>query len=378
MIKKKKVIIGLSGGVDSSVAALLLLKEGYDVEAVFMRNWDSLINNDIEGNPNLNNKVCPQEEDYMDAVKVAEKLNIKLHRVDFIEEYWNKVFLYFLDEYKKGRTPNPDIMCNKEIKFKSFIDYAKDLNYDYIAMGHYAIMDHKNNHKLLKAKDLNKDQTYFLCYLSKKQLEKVLFPIGHLTKQEVRKIAKENDLITYNKKDSTGICFIGERHFKEFLHNYLPTKRGNIININNNKIIGTHDGLMYYTLGQRKGLNIGGLKDYPNLPWFVVKKDLDNNILYVAQGNDDILYSNKLIMEDVNFIEDEKDIDYDNITAKFRYRQPDIKVNLKKLDNNLYEISYPSKSRAVTPGQICCLYNYDICLGGGIIKEIYIDNQKIN
>lgn len=371
---KKKVILGLSGGVDSSVCAYLLLKDGYDVEAVFMRNWDSTTNNDILGNPDLLEDVCPQEKDYQDALKVCEALNIKLHRVDFIEEYWNKVFMYFLNEYKKGRTPNPDIMCNKEIKFKAFIEYSKKFNYDYIAMGHYAIIDHTDNHKLKKGIDSNKDQSYFLSYLTKNQLKDVLFPIGKYKKEEIRKIALENNIPTASKKDSTGICFIGERNFKDFLKNYLPANKGDIVNIEDNEIIGFHYGLMNYTIGQRKGLNIGGNNKYKQDAWFVVTKDLDKNILYVVQNYyHPLLYSNRLIMEDVNIIENT--YNENNLTAKFRYRQEDVKVNINILNNNLVEVLYPSKSRAVTKGQICCIYENDVVVMSGIIKEVYNDNE---
>ena len=275
----KKVVIGMSGGVDSSVAAILLKKQGYDVIGLFMRNWDSSINNDILGNPDLNSDICPQEKDYNDALKVCEKIGIPLHRIDFVKEYWDYVFTYFLDELKRGRTPNPDIMCNKYIKFDMFAKEARKLGADYIATGHYARL---KDGKLLRGIDQNKDQTYFLSQLSSKQLENVLFPIGDLEKPEVRKIANEYDLITANKKDSTGICFIGERNFSKFLSNYLPNQTGDIVNIETNEVIGKHVGLMYYTIGQRKGLNIGGNSDRI----FVVGKNLDKNILYVADGDD--------------------------------------------------------------------------------------------
>ncbi|MDD5980013.1 MAG: tRNA 2-thiouridine(34) synthase MnmA, partial [bacterium] len=232
MFKLKKVVVGISGGVDSSVAAALLLEEGYEVIGLFMRNWDSLVNNDIKGNPTLNNDICTQEQDYNDAKKVCEKLGIELHRIDFVKEYYDYVFKYFLEELKKGRTPNPDVMCNRYIKFDLFVKEAKKLGADYIATGHYARMI---DGMLYKAIDLNKDQTYFLAGVTKKQLENVLFPVGELTKDKVRKIAEKYDLITAHKKDSTGICFIGERNFKNFLENYLPNKPGDIINLDDNK-----------------------------------------------------------------------------------------------------------------------------------------------
>lgn len=355
-----KVVIGISGGVDSSVAALLLKQQGYEVIGLFMRNWDSTINNDYLGNPNLDNDICPQEQDYNDALKVCQKLDIPLHRVDFVKEYWDFVFTYFLDELKKGRTPNPDIMCNKYIKFDLFIEKAKELGADYIATGHYARVENGN---LLRAKDLNKDQSYFLAYVGKDKFKNVLFPIGDLEKPKVRKIAVEAGLATASKKDSTGICFIGERNFTKFLENYLPNQPGKIINIETNEVVGEHIGLMYYTLGQRRGLNLGGNEDKS----YVVKKDLETNILYVARGDENkYLYSNTAIIEDFNFLTDLKP---EKCTTKFRYRQKDIPVNVEYLDNNMIKLTYEG-AKAVTPGQFCVLYLNDICLGGGIIKEV--------
>ena len=362
-----KVIVGMSGGVDSSVAALLLLKQGYEVEGLFMRNWDTSLNGDFLGNPDLNNDICPQEQDYNDALKVCEKLNIKLHRIDFVKEYWDYVFTYFLDELKKGRTPNPDIMCNKYIKFDMFAKEAKKLGADYIATGHYAKI---KDGKLYKAVDKNKDQTYFLSQVSKKQLENVLFPLGELTKPEVRKIAEENDLITARKKDSTGICFIGERNFKHFLENYLPNQPGDIVNIETNKTLGKHEGLMYYTIGQRRGLNIGGTKER----LFVAGKDLDNNILYVAEGDENkYLLSTKALIEEVNLLDELPK----KCQAKFRYRQQDNDIETEIIDSTHILVKYPQGIKAVTPGQACVLYNKDECLGGGIIKEVYNENGKI-
>lgn len=372
----KKVILGLSGGVDSSVALKVLKDDGYHVEAMFMRNWDSLTNHDILGNPDIDNEVCPQEMDFQDAQKVALELDIPLHRVDFIEEYWDTVFSYFLNEYKKGRTPNPDIMCNKYIKFNAFLKKACELGADYIAMGHYARVKHlEQKSYLLRGIDENKDQTYFLCMLKQDQLRKALFPIGNLTKPEVRKIAKDAKLSTALKKDSTGICFIGERNFKQFLKNYLPAQPGNMVTVDG-KIIGTHDGLMYYTIGQRKGLGIGGSKDFANGAWFVCGKDLEKNELIVGQGHDSIyLESNWCIASDVNWI---TDIPLENreYTAKFRYRQKDIPVRIEFLNDNQIKVLYDGLCRAVTPGQAVVIYDQEICLGGAIIDEVYYNKER--
>lgn len=357
----KTVVIGISGGVDSSVAALLLKEQGYNVIGLFMRNWDSAINNDYLGNPNLENSICPQEEDYNDAKDVCDKLGIPLHRVDFVQEYWDNVFTYFLDELKKGRTPNPDVMCNKYIKFDLFLEKAFELGADYVATGHYArIVDGK----LARAVDLNKDQSYFLAYVNKDKFKNVLFPIGELEKPEVRRLAVEAGLVTAKKKDSTGICFIGERNFSKFLENYLPNQPGDIININTNEKVGEHIGLMYYTIGQRRGLNLGGNASKS----YVALKDLENNILYVASGDENnYLYSTSAIIEDFNFLTDER---LDTCTCKFRYRQKDIDVKVEYLENNCLKVTYES-AKAVTPGQFCVLYNEEICLGGGIIKEVF-------
>ncbi len=363
----KKVVIGMSGGVDSSVAAIILKKQGYDVIGLFMRNWDSTINNDYLGNPNLANNICPQEEDYNDAKAVCDKLGIPLHRIDFVKEYWDYVFTYFLDELKKGRTPNPDIMCNKYIKFDYFIKKAKELGADYIATGHYARM--KDGY-LLRGVDDNKDQTYFLSQLSHEQLEYVLFPVGDLVKTEVRKIAEEYDLVTAKKKDSTGICFIGERNFKKFLENYLPNQPGDVIDIDTGKKVGEHIGLMYYTIGQRKGLDIGGFKD----KMFVVGKDLNKNILYISFGEDTkYLISNSCIIDTVNF---NCNLRPTECTAKFRYRQKDYPVKLEYLDNGEILVSYDNV-KSVTPGQACVFYLDEKCLGGGIIKEVRYNNEKL-
>lgn len=362
-----KVVIGMSGGVDSSVAAYLLKKEGYEVIGLFMRNWDASVNNDILGNPTLNNNICPQEQDYNDAKKVCDKLNIPLHRIDFVKEYWDYVFTYFLNELEKGRTPNPDIMCNKYIKFDLFIKEAKRLGADLIATGHYARKDGKY---LLRGVDSNKDQTYFLSQLNENQLSNVLFPVGDLNKDEVRKIANEIELSTANKKDSTGICFIGERNFKQFLSNYLPNKEGNIVNIETNEVLGKHIGLMYYTIGQRRGLDVGGTTD----KLFVVGKDLNKNILYVCEREDnEYLYSDSCIVEQVNF---NCELRPTECTAKFRYRQKDNDVKIEYLNNGELLVRYDNV-KSVTPGQACVLYVGDKCIGGGIIKEVRKNNKKL-
>ena len=356
----KTVVVGMSGGVDSSVAAILLKEQGYKVIGLFMRNWDSTINNDYLGNPNLNNNICPQEEDYNDALSVCEKIGIPLHRVDYVKEYWDNVFTYFLDELKKGRTPNPDVMCNRYIKFDLFYKKAKELGADYIATGHYAkIIDGK----LYRAKDKNKDQSYFLAYVNKDIFKDVLFPLQDIEKPKVREIASKYGLITAKKKDSTGICFIGERNFAKFLKNYLPNQEGLIMDIETNKVMGKHNGLMYYTIGQRKGLNLGGNSDRT----FVVKKDLDKNILYVCSGDENkYLFSNKAIITDFNFLTDKKTI---KCTCKFRYRSMDVTCQVKYLDNNAIELNYHN-AKAVTPGQFCVLYDGELCLGGGIIDKV--------
>lgn len=363
----KTVVIGMSGGVDSSVAAIILKEQGYNVIGLFMRNWDSSLNNDFLGNPNLNNNICPQEEDYNDALKVCEKLEIPLHRIDFVKEYWDYVFTYFLDELKKGRTPNPDIMCNKYIKFDMFIKEARKLGADYIATGHYARL---KDGKLLRGVDNNKDQTYFLSQLNQNQLKNVLFPIGDLEKPKVRELALKYDLITAKKKDSTGICFIGERNFKQFLENYLPNIPGDIIDIETNEVIGKHVGLMYYTIGQRKGLNLGGNEDRT----FVVGKNLDKNVLYVAHGdNNKYLFTDSALIEQMNWISTKRP---HKCSAKFRYRQQDNDVEIEILDDEHILVHYPQKVKAVTPGQACVLYDKEECLGGGIIKEVYQNGVK--
>ncbi|RBP41547.1 tRNA (5-methylaminomethyl-2-thiouridylate)-methyltransferase [Garciella nitratireducens DSM 15102] len=370
MIMNKKpedtrVIMGMSGGVDSSVAALLLKQKGYDVIGVFMKNWDE---SDEDG-------VCTATEDYEDVQAVCNQIDIPYYTVNFEKEYWDRVFTYFLEEYKKGRTPNPDVMCNKEIKFKAFLDYALKLGADYIATGHYCQVDfQEGEYRLLRGADLNKDQTYFLCALNQYQLSKSLFPIGHLNKKQVRQIAEEYGLKTAKKKDSTGICFIGERNFREFLSRYLPAQPGEIRTLDG-EVKGRHSGLMNYTLGQRRGLGIGG--EGTGEPWFVVDKDLENNILYVVQGDKHpALYSYGLIANEVNWIsKKEKPFSFE-CTAKFRYRQPDQKVKVQLLENNSCKVIFDQPQKAVTPGQVVVFYQGQVCLGGGIIDKILKEDKE--
>lgn len=374
---KKRVALGLSGGVDSAVAAYLLKEQGFEVIGIFMRNWDSQLNNDILGNPTNDEEICTQEQDYNDAKAVAKHLGIELKRVDFIKEYWDKVFTYFIDEYKKGRTPNPDILCNKYIKFKSFLDYAKTFDVDYIATGHYARVEHHDGQDsvMLKGIDNNKDQTYFLCQLNQTQLQASLFPLGEIEKTEVRRIAKELNLPVANKKDSTGICFIGERDFKEFLQNYIPAKSGKMVDIETGNVIGEHIGIMYYTIGQRKGLGIGG----PGDAWFVVGKDYEKNVLYICQGDqNDWLLSDGALITDVNWIPTNKPEETIEVNAKFRYRQKDNPIKLKFIDENTVLLEFINPVKAVTPGQAAVFYDGDVCLGGGTIEKVYKDGKELD
>ncbi|WP_348736898.1 tRNA 2-thiouridine(34) synthase MnmA [Spiroplasma endosymbiont of Ammophila pubescens] len=373
----KKVVVGLSGGVDSSVSLYLLQQAGYDVEGLFMRNWDSQLNNDILGNKAINNVICPQELDYNDAVNVSKTLQVPLHRVDFIKEYWEYVFKHFINEYQKGRTPNPDILCNKYIKFDYFLNYAiNNYHADFIAMGHYAQVrfnEKLQEYQLLQGIDRDKDQTYFLSQLNQGQLSKTFFPLGNLTKKEVREIASAQNLSTANKKDSTGICFIGERDFKNFLQNYIPNQNGNIVDIETKEVVGHHNGVMYYTIGQRRGLNLGGMSE----PYFVAGKNVENNILYVAKSSEEKwLYSTSCIITDVNWINTLHEKEF-NCTAKFRYRQKDIPVKVTVLSDNKCLVQFATKVKAITPGQAAVFYDDEVCLGGGVINDVYLDNQKL-
>ncbi len=354
----KTVVVGMSGGVDSSVAALILKKQGFNVIGLYMNNWEE---KDECG-------ACTGEEDFADVRRVANAIGIPYYSVNFAKEYMDRVFSYFLEEYKAGRTPNPDVLCNREIKFKDFKEKAMSLGADYIATGHYCdILHDGDTHYLLKAKDQSKDQTYFLNQLSQSQLDKVLFPLGKMDKSEVRKIAEENGLATATKKDSTGICFIGERNFRNFLLNYIPAKKGKIMTYDG-KVLGEHLGLMYYTIGQRKGLGIGGQIGDDGGRWFVIEKDLKNNILYVAHGAEDRLYSKGLIMNSCNWIPAPPKEKEFTCTAKFRYRQPEQECKVYIHPDHI-EVEFKEKQRAITEGQFAVFYQGDKCIGGGVIEK---------
>jgi tRNA-specific 2-thiouridylase len=377
--KKIKVMIGLSGGVDSAVAAHLLIKQGYEVAGGFMRNWDAIANGDFLGNPTLNESQCPQEKDYEDALKVAEKLGIPLYRIDFVKEYWDYVFSYFLDEYKLGRTPNPDIFCNKYIKFDKFLNFALENGFDMIATGHYAkrVEVEDGRVEMHRSFDQNKDQTYFLSQVSQEQLQKCLFPLEGISKDEVRRIARELDLDIANKKDSTGVCFIGERNFKQFLNNYLPAQRGDIVDIKTGNIVGKHDGVLYYTLGQRRGLGIGGIHGIDPISWFVVSKNVQKNILYVAQGDEnEYLNSDVAIIKMVNWTIKERPSEPIKVGVKFRYRQKDQGCTLEFVSNDTVKLVYDAPYKAVTPGQAAVFYIGEACVGGGIIDKIYYRGRE--
>ena len=352
----RKVIVGLSGGVDSSVAALRLIEQGWQVEGLFMKNWEEDDDTDY----------CNAAEDLADAQAVAEILGIRLHTVNFATEYWDRVFEYFLAEYRAGRTPNPDVLCNREIKFKAFLDYALDLGSDRIATGHYAGVDCDDTGcRLLRAHDDNKDQTYFLYMLGQRALRHTLFPLAELDKRDVRALAERAGFPNHKKKDSTGVCFIGERRFREFLSRYLPANPGEI-RTPDGRVIGAHQGLMYYTLGQRQGLGIGGVADAPDEPWYVVGKDLQDNVLTVAQGHDNpLLYRDRLSATQVFWV-DRPPPSPAHLMARCRHRQP-LQACTVTLQDDILRVHFDAPQRAITPGQSVVLYDDAVCLGGGII-----------
>ena len=359
MKKNKTVVVGMSGGVDSSVSAYLLKQQGYNVIGLFMINWEE------------ENGQCTSEADYEDVKRVCNAIGIPYYSVNYSKQYYERVFTEFLEQYKKGNTPNPDVLCNKEIKFGPFLEQAEKLGADFIATGHYAEKIEKNGKFFLKkSTDLNKDQTYFLNQLNQKQLSKVLFPLANITKPEVRKIAEQLELSTAKKKDSTGICFIGERNFKQFLKTYLPYQKGDIVTQSGEKV-GTHDGLMFYTIGQRRGLGLGGRASGNGERWFVLEKNLEKNQLVVSQGEDDALFSKALIAEKFNFIPEVPQEKTFLAFAKFRYRQPDQEVVVHILENGKVKIEFLSKQRAITKGQYAVIYDKEgFCLGGGEITDV--------
>jgi tRNA-specific 2-thiouridylase len=358
--QSQHVIVGMSGGVDSSVAALLLIQQGYQVGGLFMKNWDE--DDDTE--------YCTARQDLADAQAVCTRLGIKLHTANFAAEYWDNVFEYFLAEYQAGRTPNPDILCNREIKFKVFLEYAKVLGADAIATGHYARRRDKDNHTyLLKGLDTNKDQSYFLHAVGEAEFAKSLFPLGELEKPEVRRLAQEHGFVTHSKKDSTGICFIGERRFKDFLEQYLPAQPGEM-QTPEGEVMGQHAGLMYHTIGQRQGLGIGGVKGAGEEPWYVVGKDLQRNVLIVAQGaHHPLLYATGLHASQTHWINGQAPAAEFRAQAKTRYRQADQDCLVRVSDNGDLQIGFDQAQRAITPGQSVVLYDGDICLGGAVIDR---------
>jgi len=359
-----RVIVGMSGGVDSSVAALLLIEQGYQVEGLFMKNWD-----EDDGT-----EYCTAMADLADAQAVCDRLGIRLHAANFAAEYWENVFEHFLQEYRAGRTPNPDILCNREIKFKAFLDYATQLGADLIATGHYVReRHHAGQVQLLKGLDNGKDQSYFLCAVNEAQLARSLFPVGELQKSDVRALAAKHGFVTHDKKDSTGICFIGERRFRDFLQSYIPAQPGPI-ETPEGKVMGTHSGLMYHTLGQRQGLGIGGVKDGNEAPWYVAEKDLARNLLIVVQGKDHpLLFARGLQTQRIDWINRQHPALPLRCKAKTRYRQPDQDCVVESTDSGEIRVTFDQPQRAVTPGQQLVLYQGEVCLGGAVIERYFRD-----
>jgi tRNA-specific 2-thiouridylase len=356
-----KVMVAMSGGVDSAVSALLLQRQGLDVAAMFMKNWEE---DDRFGD-------CPAAEDVADARRVADSLGLVLHTRNFSSEYWENVFEEFLAEYRAGRTPNPDILCNREIKFKTFLEHAEELGADKIATGHYVRSDCRDGrHRLLRGVDHNKDQSYFLYAVGHEQLAKTLFPVGELDKSSVRELAEQAGFDVFDKKDSTGICFIGERNFTRFLGDFIAGKPGEI-QTTEGQVIGTHNGLMFHTLGQRQGLGIGGVKGFPEAPWYVLHKDMDNNILYVGQGHEHPwMLSDRLVASQLAWVSGDAPAAGANLTAKVRYRQRDQQVQVTEIEGDHMQLRFQQAQRAVTPGQSVVLYDGDVCLGGGVIETM--------
>lgn len=351
----KKVIVGLSGGVDSAVAAFLLKEAGYDVIGLFMRNW---VEEDECGR-------CTADDDYYDVRRIADALKIDYYAEDFSKEYFDRVFKHFVEEYEKGRTPNPDVLCNREIKFDVFASFAETMGADYVATGHYAAVEHGDRHLLLRAEDENKDQTYFLNQVTERQISNALFPLGTLKKGEVREIAKKAGIPVWEKKDSTGICFIGERNFRRFLAEYIPMKEGEIVTPEG-VVVGKHEGVYYYTIGQRKGLGVGGGGN--GEPWFVVGKDVRANRLIVTQGETELLYSESLVVEDFHYISEELPEGESRVLSRIRHRQP-LQWATAVREGRKVRVVFDEKQRAVAEGQYCVLYQDKVCLGGGVIES---------
>ena len=355
-MSNKTVVVGMSGGVDSSVSAYLLKKQGFKVIGLFMKNWQS--------EPG---EVCTSEIDFKDASEVCDMLDIPLHKANFSDDYWDRVFKQFLSEHEKGRTPNPDILCNREIKFKSFYDYALKIGADFIATGHYAKVENDGGEaKLYRSKDIDKDQTYFLHEVSSKEFSKTIFPLSDIYKSEVRDIAKELNLNIHSKKDSVGICFVGEKNLRDFLNRFIKFKKGNILNTDN-EIVGEHNGSILYTIGQRQGLGIGGIKDKDELPWYVYGKNISKNEIYVCQGVDNqLLYTENITLDKIHWINDLKEFKHLDCLVQIRHRHKPVKCIIEF--NKGFRVMFDEEIRGVAPGQSAVFYKDNLCLGGGVIE----------